>query len=110
MKKASVNRGQSVVEYVVLLALISIVAVTIVAGIGQRSRARVALANQALEEASVAASTPPAAAAKPGKPAKNGKVKPGNNGDNGHHGEGNSGDNGHHGDGNSGQPKRGSLF
>ena len=51
--------GQSLVEYVVLLALVAIIAVTVVAGIGQRSRARVAQANDALDEAAVASHTPP---------------------------------------------------
>ena len=51
--------GQSLVEYVVLLALVTIIIVTVVAGIGQRSRNCVAQANDALEEAAVAAHTPP---------------------------------------------------
>ncbi len=49
--------GQSLVEYVVLLALVTIVAVSIVAGIGQRSTNRMAAASDAMSEASVATST-----------------------------------------------------
>ena len=51
--------GQSLVEYVVLLVLIGIIVVTVVAGIGQRSRAREARANEAAAEAAVASQTPP---------------------------------------------------
>jgi Flp pilus assembly pilin Flp len=58
--------GQSIVEYVVLLALVSILIVTVVAGIGQRSRSRVAQANEALDEAAIASST---SSSKGGKPA-----------------------------------------
>jgi Flp pilus assembly pilin Flp len=58
--------GQSIVEYVVLLALVSILVVTVVAGIGQRSQSRVAQANEALDEAGVASST---SSSKGGKPA-----------------------------------------
>jgi Flp pilus assembly pilin Flp len=45
------------VEYVVLLALVAILAVTIVAGIGRRSSQRIAQANDALEEAAIATAT-----------------------------------------------------
>ena len=51
--------GQSLVEYIVLLALVAIIAVTVVTGLGQSSRGRVAQANEGLEEAAVASRTTP---------------------------------------------------
>ncbi|MEI6083790.1 MAG: hypothetical protein WCS70_05770 [Verrucomicrobiota bacterium] len=51
------NSGQSLVEYVVLLALVTIVAVSIVAGIGQRSTNRFAQTGDAISEANVASAT-----------------------------------------------------
>ena len=66
MTKLTYHRsGQSLVEYVVLLALITIILLTVVAGVGQRSRTRVTQANDALEEAAVASRTSPAASRKP---------------------------------------------
>ena len=66
MTKLTYHRsGQSLVEYVVLLALITIILLTVVAGIGQRSRTRVTQANDAFEEAAVASRTTPAASRKP---------------------------------------------
>ena len=59
------HSGQSLVEYVVLLALVTIILLTVVAGIGQRSRTRVAQANDVLEEAAVASRTSSAASHKP---------------------------------------------
>jgi Flp pilus assembly pilin Flp len=59
--------GQSIVEYVVLLALIAIIVTTIVSGIGQSSRSRLAQANEAIDEATVASHTQPA-----GQPAAGG--------------------------------------
>jgi Flp pilus assembly pilin Flp len=49
--------GQSLVEYFVLLGLVTIIAVTVVAGIGQSSKGRFALANESLDEAAVASRT-----------------------------------------------------
>ncbi|MCG3149167.1 MAG: hypothetical protein PCFJNLEI_02627 [Verrucomicrobiae bacterium] len=49
--------GQSLVEYVVLLALVTVVAVSIVAGIGHRSTNRYAQVSDALAESTVAAAT-----------------------------------------------------
>ena len=49
--------GQSLVEYVVLLALVAIVAVSIVSGIGQRSANRFAQAGDAISESSIASAT-----------------------------------------------------
>jgi len=49
--------GQSLVEYVVLLALVAIVAVSIVAGIGQRSSSRFAQAGDGIAESSIASAT-----------------------------------------------------
>ncbi len=69
--------GQSLLEYVGLLALVAVICVTVVAGIGQRSRTRVAQANEALEEAAVASKTPSTGVSKPalggpgGNPPKN---------------------------------------
>ncbi len=54
--------GQSLVEYVVLLALIAVIVFTVVAGIGQRSQGRIAQANEALEEAAIASRTSAAGA------------------------------------------------
>ncbi len=54
--------GQSLVEYVVLLALIAVIVFSVVAGIGQRSQGRIAQANEALEEAAVASRTSAAGA------------------------------------------------
>ena len=60
--------GQSLVEYVVVLALVAIVVISVAIGIGQRSQARLQAANEALEESRVATST--AGAGKGGKPGK----------------------------------------
>ena len=58
MNKSTATRsGQSIVEYVVLLALVTIIIVTVVAGIGRRSQNRVAQANEGLDEAAVASGT-----------------------------------------------------
>jgi Flp pilus assembly pilin Flp len=58
MRKLNSNySGQSIVEYVVLLALVTILVVTVFAGVGRRSQSRVAQANEALEEAAVASRT-----------------------------------------------------
>ena len=57
--------GQSIVEYVVLLALVAIIVTTVVASIGQRSRNRVAQANEAMEEANIASATARPATGKP---------------------------------------------
>ncbi len=70
--------GQSLVEYVVLLALITIICVTVVAGIGQRSRGRVAQANEALEEAALASKTTPAGIGRPPSGSPAGKKPPKN--------------------------------
>ena len=61
----SKRSGQSIVEYVVLLALVAILVTTVVASIGQRSRYRVAQANEALEEANIAVATSTTTAGKP---------------------------------------------
>jgi type II secretory pathway pseudopilin PulG len=52
-------RGQSLVEYVVVLALIAILAASVLAGVGQRSRDRLMAANQVLRDNAVATSTSP---------------------------------------------------
>jgi Flp pilus assembly pilin Flp len=57
--------GQSIVEYVVLLALVAILVTTVVASLGQRSRRRFAQANEAIEEADVASATITPASGKP---------------------------------------------
>ena len=56
MSKQS-NRGQSLVEYAVVLALVAILVVTVIMGIGQRSKDRFTSTNEAFEEQSVAANT-----------------------------------------------------
>jgi hypothetical protein len=74
MRKLNSNySGQSILEYVVLLALVTILVVTLVAGVGRRSQSRVAQANEALEEAAIASRTSsgggkPAAAAIASRP------------------------------------------
>ena len=55
--------GQSILEYVVLLAIIAIVAISIVTGLGMSTRNSVAQANEAMSEANIAAQT---GGAKPG--------------------------------------------
>jgi len=71
------HSGQSIVEYVVLLALVTILVVAVVAGVGRRSQNRVAQANEALEEAAVASGTSsgrggrPAVAGTVGRPSEN---------------------------------------
>ena len=60
--------GQSLVEYVVVLALVAIVVISVVIGVGQRSQSRLQAANEGLEESRVATST--AGAGKGGKPGK----------------------------------------
>jgi hypothetical protein len=67
--------GQSVLEYVVLLALIFIIVFTVVHGVGQSTGNRVAQANEGLEEQKIAAQTAvkpavakPAVAASPASP------------------------------------------
>jgi Flp pilus assembly pilin Flp len=57
LKRTAIRSGQSIVEYVILLALITILIVTVVAGLGRRSQSRVAQANEALDEAAVASGT-----------------------------------------------------
>lgn len=49
--------GQSIVEYVVLLALVAIVAISIVAGVGYRSKDRYTQVNDTISEAAVASGT-----------------------------------------------------
>jgi hypothetical protein len=58
--------GQSIAEYVVVLALVAILVATLIAGVGRRSQNRVDQANDALDEASVASGT---TSSKSGKPA-----------------------------------------
>ena len=59
MEHARRRSGQSLVEYAVVLALIAIVTIAVVTGVGQTSKGRMALVNQGLEEQSVAGKTPP---------------------------------------------------
>jgi Flp pilus assembly pilin Flp len=82
--------GQSIVEYVVLLALVAVIVFTVVAGIGQRTRNRVAQANEALEEQAVAAAT----AARPA--AAGISHRGGGNSDNGNHSGWGQGEGGGH--------------
>ncbi len=49
--------GQSLVEYVFVLALISLVAISILVGLGQRTVKPLAAANTAMDESAVAGST-----------------------------------------------------
>jgi hypothetical protein len=77
-KNIAGQAGQSIVEYVVLLALITILVVTLVAGIGRRSQNRVAQANDALDEAAVKTGTsggakPPVAGVAGGLPSSSPK-------------------------------------
>ena len=51
------SSGQSLVEYVVVLALIAIVVISVVIGVGQRSQSRLQAVNEGLEESRVATST-----------------------------------------------------
>ncbi len=44
------QHGQSVVEYAVVLALVAILTVTVIKGIGQHTAARIAQANDALDQ------------------------------------------------------------
>jgi hypothetical protein len=60
------------------LALVAILCVTVVGGIGQRSRSRVAQANEALEEAAVASRTTPAGIGKSPSGSPAGKKPPKN--------------------------------
>ena len=78
MNKSIARRsGQSIVEYVVLLALVTILIVTVVAGLGRRSQNRVAQANDALDEAAVSNGTgggkPPVGGVAGGAPGPKGK-------------------------------------
>ena len=57
--------GQSIVEYVVLLALVAIIVTTVVASIGPRLRTRVAQADEAMVEAKIALATARPATGKP---------------------------------------------
>ncbi len=54
LKSAS---GQSLVEYVFVLALISLVAISILVGMGQRTVKPLASANSAMDDSAVASST-----------------------------------------------------
>jgi len=49
--------GQSLVEYVVVLALIAIVVISVIVGVGQHSKASLQAVNEGLEESRVATST-----------------------------------------------------
>jgi type II secretory pathway pseudopilin PulG len=58
MEKRNYNRsGQSLVEYIVVLALVAIIAVSVIHGVGQRSQSNLQAANDGLEESRVATST-----------------------------------------------------
>jgi Flp pilus assembly pilin Flp len=59
------HTGQSILEYVVVLALVAILIVTVVAGVGHRSHNRVTQTNEGLDEAAVAAETSSSKSAKP---------------------------------------------
>jgi len=49
--------GQSIVEYAVVLALIGILVLTVLWGVGKRSQASIAEANSGLQESGVAGGT-----------------------------------------------------
>lgn len=51
------HSGQSLLEYIVLIALVTIVAVSLVAGIGQRSTSRFHDGTGEISEASIASAT-----------------------------------------------------
>ena len=57
--------GQSIVEYVVLLALVAMVTTAVLASVGQRSGNSVAQANQAMGEARAASEAKAPASKKP---------------------------------------------
>lgn len=57
MKRRVWSDGQSIVEAVVVLALVAILVVTVLRGVGQRTASQLQLANDALEEQAVASAT-----------------------------------------------------
>ena len=56
-KRFNSPAAQSIVEYVVVLALIAILVVTVVKGVGKSSQAKIAQANEGLGESAVANGT-----------------------------------------------------
>jgi type II secretory pathway pseudopilin PulG len=66
MEKRTHNRsGQSLVEYFIVLALISIITASLLTGLRQRSQANLHAAADGFEESQVAASTSGGGKAKP---------------------------------------------
>jgi Flp pilus assembly pilin Flp len=52
-----VQSGQSIMEYAFVLALVSLIVVGVLLGVGRNTRSGFSLANQALEESGVASRT-----------------------------------------------------
>jgi len=56
-KRFNSRTAQSIVEYVVVLALIVILVVTVIKGVGKSSQAKIAQANEGFGESAVASGT-----------------------------------------------------
>ena len=73
-KRIYKRSGQSVVEYVVVLALVAIIAISLINGAGQSSQASLQAATDGLEESRVATSTAGVSKSKPSGAGLTGRV------------------------------------